>query len=189
MRKIKNFIPHSFFIAQGSGESRHTHQSGSYHLALKDAGIGNQNIVEYNCVLPPESTEIEQPTNLRFGSMMNCIMSRCDGRKDEIITAGIAYGWLYDKNENNIGGIVVERSGNYDEETMQELLAESLAEIKNKSFSHFDMEGENYIVQSMIPNEQYGTVIVSLCFVDYLIDSEDYFDDEDIDNYFDEEDD
>lgn len=187
MRKIKNFIPHSFFVTQGIGESRHTHQSGSYYLALRDAGICNQNITYYSSMLPPEASEIDQPNNLHFGSIMNCIMSRFDGEKDEIISAGLAYGWLYDKSENNIGGIVVERSGYYDEETLQELLAESLLELKNKAFSHFTMEGENYIVQSMIPNEHYGTVLVSLCFVDYLIDSEDYLNDENIDDYFEDE--
>lgn len=186
MRKIQNFIPHSFFVTQGCGESRHTYTSGSYHLALKDAGIGNLNIIQLNSMLPPESSEINQPDNLHFGSIMNCIMSKFNGKKDEMISAGIAYGWLYDKNENNIGGIVVQRCGYYDEETLQETLQESLSELKNKSFSHYTMEGENYIVQSMIPNEQYGTVLVSICFVDYLIDSEDHFDDEDINEYFDE---
>lgn len=161
-------IPKDFFITKGIGESMHTHHAGSFHLALQDAGIETQNIMTYSSILPPEANEIECPDDLHFGAVMECIMSCFDGRKDETIAAGIGYGWLYDDKNNKIGGLVVERNGNYEEDSLREILSNSLWELKNKSFSHYHLKDENYITQSFCPNEQYGTALVAICFVNYV---------------------
>jgi len=161
-------IPKDFFITKGVGESMHTFHAGSFHLALMDAGIETQNIMTYSSILPPEATIIDKPDDLHFGAVMECIMSIYNGRKDEIIGAGIGFGWLYDDDDNKIGGLVVERNGNYDEETLEEILSNSLWELKNKSFSHYKLRDEQYITQSFCPMEQYGTALVAMCFVNYV---------------------
>lgn len=167
---VRNRIPFEFFVTKGIGESQHTHHAGSFHLALMDAGIEKYNIMTYSSILPPESTEIDKPDDLHFGEVMECIMSCCDGRKDERLSAGIAYSWLYDENDNKIGGLVVERNGSYEEETLEEVLSNSIYELKNKSFSHLRMDEPTYVIQTFEPNEQYGTALVAICFVSYLID-------------------
>ena len=169
---IGNRIPNNFFIAKGIGESQHTHHAGSYHLALMDAGIESFNIMTYSSILPPNANEIEMSENLPFGSVMECIMSVCNGRKDETLSAGIMYGWLYDEDDNKIGGLVVERQGSYDEESLIEVLENSIWELKNKTYSHYDLRHIEYITQTFVPNEQYGTALVAICFVDYIINFE-----------------
>ena len=161
-------IPKDFFVTKGIGESMHTHHAGSFHIALMDAGIETQNIMTYTSILPKEANEIEKSDELHFGAVMECIMSKYDGRKDETIGAGIAYGWLYDDENNKIGGLVVERNGNYDEDSLNDILSNSLWELKNKSFSHYSMKDVTYITQCFSPMEQYGTALVALCFVNYL---------------------
>jgi len=171
---ISNRIPYQFFTAKGIGESQHTHHAGSFHLALMDAGIETQNIITYSSILPPEAVEIEKPEILKHGAVMECIMSKCDGRRDERLSAGIAYAWLYNEEDTKMGGIVVERNGNYDEDTLKEVLDNSIYELKNKSFSHYRLDDEiNYIIQTFEPNEQYGTALVALCFVNYIVEEDD----------------
>jgi arginine decarboxylase len=162
-------IPRKFFITKGVGESPNTHHAGSYHLALCDAGIETQNIMTYSSILPKEAEEIDRPAEaLCFGAVMECIISQCDGLKDETLSAGIAYAWLYDDNDNKVGGVVVERSGGHDEESLIEILNNSIYELKNKSFSKLRMEEPNYITQTFVPTEQYGTALVAICFVDHI---------------------
>ena len=45
-------VPRRFFVAIGRGESDVTVHAGSYHLALKDAGIEMCNIMKYSSILP-----------------------------------------------------------------------------------------------------------------------------------------
>ena len=49
---IGNRIPQTFFTTSGVGESDITVHAGSYHLALKEAGIERCNIITYSSILP-----------------------------------------------------------------------------------------------------------------------------------------
>ena len=169
MQIIGTRIPRKYFVTKGIGESQHTHHAGSYHLALEDAGIETQNIMTYSSILPKEAIEIDKPDSLTFGAVMECIMSVCDGQRDEVLSAGIAYATLYDEDDNKIGGVVVERNGCYDEETLVEVLNNSIWELKNSSFSKMRMDDVNYITQTFVPSEQFGTALVAICFVDYIL--------------------
>ena len=65
-----NRIPKDFFITSGIGESDITIHAGSYHLALKEAGIEMCNIIAYSSILPKIATEIEKPKELVHGSVL-----------------------------------------------------------------------------------------------------------------------
>ena len=45
--KIGNRVPETYFETTGSGESDVTIHAGSYHLALREAGIEMANIMTY----------------------------------------------------------------------------------------------------------------------------------------------
>lgn len=162
-------IPRKYFVTKGIGESQHTHHAGSFHLALEDARIETQNIMTYSSILPKEAIEIERPDELIFGGVMECIMSKFEGHKGELLSAGIAYGWLYDENDEKIGGVVVERNGSFTEEELRMQLKNSLTELKRRSFSNYKMLEGEYITQTFIPTEAYGTALVAICFVDYIL--------------------
>ena len=170
----KNLIPFQYFIVKGTGESRHTHHAGSYHMALYQAGIHECNIMTYSSILPQISQEVDIPESFKFGQELKCIMSVCDGRYGEKLSAGIAFGWLYDENDKKIGGIVVERKGNFDEDTLKDILNDSLYELYNKTFSQYKLDEENihYVIKVFEPSDVYGTCLVGLCFINYQIEIE-----------------
>ena len=51
-------IPKDYFVTSGAGESDITIHAGSYHLALKDAGIERCNIMTYSSILPSIANRI-----------------------------------------------------------------------------------------------------------------------------------
>ena len=57
---IGNRIPKDFFWTTGSGESDITIHAGSFHLALKEAGISNFNIMSYSSIMPGIAKEIQK---------------------------------------------------------------------------------------------------------------------------------
>lgn len=166
---MKQRIPKSYFITKGAGESRHTVHAGSLHAALYQAGIYTQNIMTYSSILPKGAIEVDQPDELPFGAVLETIMSVCTGRYGEKLAAGIAYTWLYDDNGNKIGGLVVERNGNYDEDTLIEVLNDSLFELYNKTFNDYTIKDDQieYITKVFTPDDVYGTALVAMCFIDY----------------------
>jgi arginine decarboxylase len=165
-------IPKDFFITTGIGQSDITIHAGSYHLALKDAGIERCNIMSYSSILPGIATEISKPNpdTLIHGSVLETIMAQSNATKGKIATAGIIFGWLYDKNTGKkYGGLVCEYSGNETEEKCAENLKKSLKELYANGHSEkFILKDFKLITKSFKPTKKYGTAIAALCFVNYV---------------------
>ncbi len=163
-------IPKDYFITKGKGESDLTTHAGSYHFALHDAGIMECNIITYSSVLPAEATEIKKPEKLTFGSVMETIMAVADSEKGQRATAGIIFGWFYNKKTGEKeGGIVCEYHGNMEEEIAEEHLKETLNELYEKTFAEkFELKEKRIIMQSFVPEKKFGTALVALCFINYL---------------------
>ena len=162
-------IPKDYFITKGAGESNITIHAGSYHLALKKAGIERHNIMTYSSILPSIANEIKKPRNLIHGSVMETIMAVENSNKGERATAGIIIGKLYEKNTNKkYGGIVCEYHGSLNERDVEEELEKSLEELCQNGYSHFDLRDKKIITESFIPKKRYGTAIVALCFTNYF---------------------
>lgn len=145
--------------------------AGSYHLALKDAGIETQNIITYSSILPSIANEIKKPNNLIYGSVMETIMAVGNTTEGNFATAGISYAWLYDKKTNEkYGGIVCEHEGNYSIRDITYKLNASINEIYFNGFSEkYDLKNQKIITNSLKVQKRFGTAIVALCFVDYSI--------------------
>src|SRR3989344_6191411 len=109
---IGNRIPRSFFITSGIGESDIQFHAGSYHIALRQAGIEVCNLMHYSSILPKGAIEVKKPEYLYHGAVMETIEARADANSGARATAGIGYGWLYDDASAKQGGIVAEYSGN-----------------------------------------------------------------------------
>lgn len=167
---VGNRIPKDCFVTKGRGESDITIHAGSYHLALRDAGIEMCNIITYSSILPRIVTEIERPSTFIHGSVMETIMAVANGRKGRRVTAGIIYGWLYHKEKGEkFGGLVCEYNGSYSEEMAKEQLTKSLEELYTNGYSDlYELKDLKIFIESFIPQKKYGTSIVSLCFVNYL---------------------
>lgn len=166
---IGNRIPMDYFETTGTGQSDITVHAGSYHLALKDAGIEQFNIMTYSSILPGIARKTEKPAHIEHGSVVESIMAVCNATKGERATAGIIYGWLYDHaNGNKFGGLVCENYGNESEEEVSRRLRASLDELYFNGFSDkYLLSDIHTITRSFVPEKNYGTALVALCFTSY----------------------
>ncbi|MFH1770027.1 MAG: pyruvoyl-dependent arginine decarboxylase [archaeon] len=164
-------IPKDYFITKGVGESDITVHAGSYHLALKDAGIEICNIMTYSSILPGIAKKIEQPKTFTHGAVMEAIMAVANVNKGERATVGIIHGWLYDKKTNKrYGGLVCEYNGHFPRSKALAQLRESLNELYSNGFSRkYDLRNISSVSESFIPKKKFGTALVALCFVNYEI--------------------
>lgn len=165
-------IPKDFFITRGVGESDITVHAGSYHLALRAAGIEMCNIMTYSSILPKIATEISKPDLLIHGSVMETIMAVSSCTKGMRATVGIIFGWLTDKKTGEkYGGLVCEYNGELTEEEARSQLRQSLNELYTNGYSDdYDMKESNIkiISESFIPTKKHGTALVALCFTNYV---------------------
>jgi arginine decarboxylase len=164
-------IPKDYFVAKGRGESDITVHAGSYHLALKDAGIEMCNIMTYSSILPAIATQIQRPEKLTHGQVMETIMAACNSEKGKLATAGIIYGWLYDrKTKQKFGGLVCEHNGNITRQEIEKRLSASLNELYTNGYSEdYELKDINLFIESFRPKKKYGTALVALCFTNYLV--------------------
>ncbi|MBI2546350.1 pyruvoyl-dependent arginine decarboxylase [Candidatus Woesearchaeota archaeon] len=165
-------IPRKFFWTSGIGESDITIHAGSYHLALKEAGIERYNIMVYSSIMPSIAEESTKPASdeIPHGSVMETIMAVSSGEKGKRLTAGIIYGWLYHKiTGKRHGGLVCEYSGNETEENAQKGLRASLKELYTNGFSEeFDIKDIRMESRSFVPKKKFGTAMVVIGFKDYV---------------------
>jgi arginine decarboxylase len=168
---IGSRIPKDYFVTRGKGESDITVHAGSYHLALKNAGIEMANIMTYSSILPGIASEVHKPDHFEHGAVMETIMAVANGRKGEEISAGIIYSWLTDRETGKkYGGLVCEHNGNFFESELEYKLQASLNELYYNGFEEKYQLGEpNMITQSFVPKKKYGTALVALCFINFLI--------------------
>jgi len=164
-----NRIPKDFFVTSGTGQSDITVHAGSFHLALKDAGIESYNIMSYSSIMPAIATQIEKPKELPHGCVLETIMACANADQGHRATAGIIIGWLYDKETGEgYGGLVAEYSEGGTEEHAKEILRKSLDELYLNGFSEkFELRDIQTMVRSFVPEKKHGSALVALCFTSY----------------------
>jgi arginine decarboxylase len=166
---ISNRIPKDFFETTGAGESDIAVHAGSYHLALREAGIEMHNIIVYSSMLPGIARLISKPKTFIHGSVMETIMAVANSKKGVRATAGLIYGWLYDKNGEKYGGLVCEASGGESIAEIETSLRASLNELYENGYSEFTLKDIKVITRSFIPKKKYGTALIALAFVNHEI--------------------
>lgn len=165
---LGNRIPRDFFITSGVGESEITIHAGSFHLALRDAGIEKYNIINYSSVLPSIATKIEKPKEQVHGAVMETIMACSHAKKGQLATAGLILGWLFNKlTGEKYGGLVCEYNGHDIPEESEEILKKNLLELYEGFSKDFEIKNIEISLKSFVPNKKYGTALVSICFVNY----------------------
>lgn len=169
---VGNRIPRKFFWTSGIGESDITIHAGSYHLALKEAGIERYNIMVYSSIMPSIAIETTRPLQdeVVHGSVMETIMAVSSGAAGTRLTAGIVYGWLYKKaTGKKYGGLVAEYSGNESEHDAEKSLRQSLDELYNNGFcEEYSLKDIRMDIRSFVPKKRYGTAMVVIGFKDYI---------------------
>lgn len=166
---VGNRIPWQYFETSGTGESDIAIHAGSFHLALRNANIEKYNIMTYSSILPGIAEKTEFPAAQDHGAVMESIISVCHSGKGEEATAGIIYGWLFDRQtDEKYGGLVCEHTGNYDKQELRYRLGASLEELYVNGYSDkYEMQDIEVLSESFIPKKKYGTALVALCFTSY----------------------
>ncbi len=167
---LGNRIPRDYFLTQGRGESDITVHAGSYHLALKQAGIEMCNIISYSSILPKIAREIKKPETLTHGSVMESITAVANSASGERATSGIIFGFLHDrKTGEKYGGLVCEYNGHDEVEVVENQLRASLNELYVNGFDEqYEIKDLKLTIESFVPKKKYGTAIVAICFVNYV---------------------
>ncbi len=168
---IGNRVPKEYFVTRGSGESDIQIHAGSYHLALKDAGIECYNVMTYSSILPGIAREIKKPGSYAHGAVAETITAAASTTKGKRATAAIIYGWLYDrKTKQRYGGLVCEYNGDLSEEDAGKSLSASLNELYTNGFDHKYTLGDiRLMTKSIVPKKKYGTALVAIVFVSYEV--------------------
>lgn len=167
---LGNRIPKNYFVTSGTGESDITVHAGSYHLALRDAGIEMCNIMTYSSILPSIAEETERAEGPVHGSVMETIMAVASSEKGIRATAGIIYSWLHDRRDSSrYGGLVCEYNGEKSIQDTTDQLYASLQELYENGFSdQYELRDTRLITRSLVPEKNYGTALVALCFTSYV---------------------
>ena len=118
----------NYFITKGTGESNiksnSSNETTSFDDALVNGGIGNTNLITYSSIIPTNSEEIsyKEPG---WGDVLNCILARKDGKKNQMISSGLLINYVYDNNKF-LGGLVLEYVGH---DTYEVALGKLLIEL------------------------------------------------------------
>jgi len=178
-------IPYEYFISTGTGESGDQNHAGSYHKAMRMAGVELGNLVPYTSILPPIAKEIpieEGIKRIRHGAQVGVIQAaahidREKGQKRA--TSAILYGFLYPKGQKggkHAGGLVCEYNGEGTPEEAIKNVNSCLDELytgKNRegfAFSDkYDLVKQKPLVATIEPKQRYGTAFCVLAFVSYVV--------------------
>ncbi|HQU73371.1 MAG TPA: pyruvoyl-dependent arginine decarboxylase [Calditrichia bacterium] len=168
---IGNRIPKDYFVTRGRGESDIAIHAGSYHLALKDAGIEMANIMTYSSIMPAIATEVPYPPHITHGAVLESIMAVGTCQKGERVSSGIIWGWLTDRiTGEKYGGLVCEECGDYSQAELSTQLRASLDELYTNGFDdRFELGNIRVETETMVPEKKYGTAIVAICFTNYMV--------------------
>lgn len=168
---MRNRIPKTFFVTQGSGDSDNQVHAGSYHIALHEAGISDYNIMTYSSVLPAcaEKVDRKEAKYPAFGSELMTIMSCAHGEKGDLISAGVVYAWMTEKRTGKrVGGLVCEVSGKMTHDALMIELRRSILELHERTYSQYHLGTLNSITRSHRVQKKYGTALVALCFTSFV---------------------
>ena len=100
---------------------------------------------------------------------MESIMAVGNCRKNERTSAGIIFGWLYDRENQKYGGLVCEHQGDYSPQEIGRKLRASLDELYYNGFSEtHNLRDIKLISETFVPKKEFGTAIVALCFTNYF---------------------
>jgi arginine decarboxylase len=169
MTLYRNRIPRDYFVTSGVGESEITVHAGSYHLALRDAGIEMANILTYSSILPGIANEVHKPEHrfIAHGEVMETIMASQSCRYGESATAGIIWGWLVTEDGERYGGLVCEYGGTMPEHDADRHLREMLRELHTNGYEHLRLTEVRTLIRTVVPMKMYGTALAALCFLNH----------------------
>jgi arginine decarboxylase len=151
-------VPTRFFVTSGKGINK-TSELNAFDLALLQAGIGDQNLVNVSSVLPIGIRQVD-PVQIARGAITHAVLARYSGGEGEVISAGIAYGFRSDGQ----GGYVAEAHLHGTQKSLKEFLRWRMQEIAH--FRGVELKSISYRTEELsIPMDHYGVCIAACVFL------------------------
>ena len=178
-------VPKNVFFVKGVG--RHRKELQSFEMALRDAGIEKQNLVQVSSIFPPACSKISRVQGLKQlvpGQITYCVLSKCSSNEPRrLIAASIGcamptdkqhYGYL---SEHHAYGQTDSVAGEFAEDLAASMLASTLGIELDENLG-WDEKKEIYrisdkivkttnITQSAIVkgDDHYSTVFAGAVFI------------------------
>ncbi len=180
-----NLVPQQLFFTKGVGT--HKEELQSFEMALRDAGIEKQNLVQVSSIFPPGCKRISKIQGLKQlvpGQITFCVLSKCSSNEPRrLIVASIGCALPTDRNlygylsEHHAYGQTDSVAGDYAEDLAASMLASTLGIELDENLA-WDEKKEIYrisdkivkttdVTQSAIVkgNGSYTTVIAAAIFI------------------------
>lgn len=162
-------LPYKYYeFSNCTGESNECIHAGSYHRALDVAKIHPYNIIAYSSIMPGRAKKVTKLPCFKMGTVIEGIFAQCDGEEvGKRLSAGVAYRFIK-RDGKRLGGIAVERTGDYSKEELISHLEASLDEIRRVSFRDCTWDGKPTILTTVFTQKKkYGTAFAGLVFVSF----------------------
>ncbi len=150
--------PTRFWITKGIGESD-TSELNAFDAALVDGGIGHLNLIIYSSIIPGNAVPLQLPVEVPPGSRTGTILAKEKGRRNELISSGIAIAKIERPTEHYI---VFESHGNSSAKQLEKVLMHSIqeaGEVRGETVSRAYIQ----TVERKV-SKQYGCAIVAIVF-------------------------
>jgi arginine decarboxylase len=156
--KTEFIVPRKYFVTSGKAASK-VSDLNAFDVALRDARIGEQNLVSVSSVIPVGCKQVS-PRELPMGAITHCVLAQQRGSEGETIAAGISYAMRADGQ----GGYVAEGHIHGDKKALREILLwkmEEMAKLRNVELREIFFKME----ELSVPMDNYGTCLAALVFI------------------------
>jgi len=190
-------IPEKYIVVAGAGQSNFgpgsdPWETTDYDIALLEGGIENCNIVKYTSVIPKEAEQItlqdaQEQGLMHHGMVLECIMAQMNGEEGQHLCAGVATFDVYktfpaeERSDELVGGFACEYEGCGSTEKARKMLTQSMNGLFERRYGpasqsshivgnkHYFMANQQYHIKDLVVDDKFGTVLVGVCFVSFLI--------------------
>ena len=151
-------MPRKFFVTSGKAASK-VSDLNAFDMALRDAGIGEQNLVSVSSIIPASCHQVDRRP-LPMGAITHCVLAQQRGNEGETISAGISYAMRAD----GLGGYVAEGHMHGGKKALREVLLWKMEEMAK--LRGVELRDIFYKIEELsIPMDNYGTCLAALVFI------------------------
>jgi arginine decarboxylase len=154
------FVPGRFFVTSGVANGAPS-ELNAQDLALREAGIGDCNLVGVSSIIPSGAKET-QPVPIPKGAVTFCVLAKMTGEAGERVGAGLAWAWGRTQGGERYG-IVAEHHGSGLPSEIEGIARADLLGMAEAR--HMVLEDVHTRVESIICREGFGCAVAVLVYV------------------------
>lgn len=168
LRELERF-PTKYFLSKGQGESDQQDAHFSFSQALRQCGVENYTTVTHSAMLPHHCEETTVIPEFHKGAILETILARCDGKKGDMISAGIMIASIHKKSSGRKeGSLVVKVEERLPLEEAQKKLQASMESLFFSRYDEtYELRDSRIELESMEVTKAQGSVVVTMGLTEY----------------------